>query len=130
MFLFKIIDEFCYRCNKGKNNSRNYDCNQSCMQMHLYQPNWCVGHCGFLEQISIILIGKTNPSDPFKREIYWRQSLCTMAPHELDIEGNVWSNSFRFLIVKSIFIFYKTFAALRSYDKQNLLSFTIFTTVQ
>ena len=33
-YVSKTVDEFRYRWNNYKSNSRNYDCNQSCMQRH------------------------------------------------------------------------------------------------
>ena len=44
---------------------------------------------GFREHVSITLINKTNPSDPLKREDYWRRTLCTMASYDLNIEDHV-----------------------------------------
>ena len=85
-YVGKTVDEFRYRWNNYKSNSRNYDCNQPCMQRHLYEHYSSVGHCGFLEHVSITLIDKTDPSDPLKREDYWRRTLCTMAPYGLNIE--------------------------------------------
>ena len=88
-YVGKAVDEFRYRWNNYKNNSRNYDCNQPCMQRHLYEHYSSAGHCGFLEHVSIILIDKTDPSDPLKREDYWRRTPCTMAPYGLNIEDQV-----------------------------------------
>ena len=88
-YVGKTVDEFRYRWNNDKNNSRNYDCNQPCMQRHLYEHYSSAGHCGFLEHFSIILIDKIDPSDPLKREDYWRRTLCTMAPNGLNIEDQV-----------------------------------------
>ena len=58
------------------------------MQRHLYEHYSRLGHC---EHISITLIEKTNPSDPLKKEYFWRRTLCTMASYDLNIEDNVWS---------------------------------------
>ena len=73
-YVGKTVDEFRYRWNNYKNNSRNYDCNQPCMQRHLYEHYSSAGHCGFLEHLAIILIDKTDPSDSLKREDYWRRT--------------------------------------------------------
>ena len=54
----KTVDEFHYRWNNYKNNSRNYDCNQSCIQRHLNECYPSISHCGFLEHVSITLIEK------------------------------------------------------------------------
>ena len=88
-YVGKTVDECRYRWNNYKSNSRNYNCNQPCMQRHLYEHYSGVGDCGFLEHVSITLIDKTNPSDPLKREDFWRRLFCTMAPCGLNIEGHV-----------------------------------------
>ena len=72
-YVGKTVDEFCYRCNNYKSNSRNYDCNQPCMQRHLYEH---YSNNGFLEHVSITLIARTDPSDPLKREDYWIGCWC------------------------------------------------------
>ena len=41
-------------------------------------------HNGFLEDCSIILIDKTDGSDPTRREEYWRRVLKTVTPYELN----------------------------------------------
>ena len=85
----KTVDDFRYRWDNYKNSSRNDDCNEPCIQRHLYEHYSSVGHCGFLEHVSITLIDNTDPSDPLKRENYWRRTLCTMAPYSLNIEDHV-----------------------------------------
>ena len=85
----KTRDEFRYSWNNFKSNSRNYDCNQPCMQRHLYEYYSSVGHCGFLEQVLTTLIDRIDSSDPLKREHYWRRTLCTMASNGLNIEEHV-----------------------------------------
>ena len=47
------------------------------------------GHNGFLNYVSVTFIDKTDPSDPLKRENFWRETLMTMAPYELNIEDSV-----------------------------------------
>ena len=55
-YVGKTADEFRYIWNNYKSNSRNYYCNQPCMQRHLYEHYESVGHCGFLKHVSITLI--------------------------------------------------------------------------
>ena len=57
------------------------------MQKHLHFP--MAGHEGFLNDVSIALIEKTDPSDPLRREDYWRQTLRTMVAYGLNIEVSV-----------------------------------------
>ena len=59
------------------------------MQRHLYENYSSVGDCGFLEHVSITLIDKIDPSDPLKREDFWRPLFCTIAPFGLNIEDHV-----------------------------------------
>ena len=61
----------------------------TCMQQHLFNHFCTSGHCGFLENVSLTFIDKTYPSDPLKREYYWRSTLNTMAPFGLNIEESV-----------------------------------------
>ena len=44
---------------------------------------------GFLNDVSVTLIDKTDESDPKKREDYWMKTLKTMAPYGLNIEDSV-----------------------------------------
>ena len=41
---------------------------------------------GFLQDVSITLINKTQPSDPNKREYYWMRTLQTLSPNGLNTE--------------------------------------------
>ena len=47
------------------------------------------GRHSFLEDVSITLIDKTDPSNPLQRENYWRSTLKTMVPWGLNVEGCV-----------------------------------------
>ena len=63
-YVGKTVDEFLYRWNNYKNNSRNYYYNKPCMQKHLYEHYSSVNQCRFLKHVSITLIDKTDISDP------------------------------------------------------------------
>ena len=41
------------------------------MQRHLYKHFQLPGHSGFLQDVYVTLIDKTNPSAPTKCEYYW-----------------------------------------------------------
>ena len=47
------------------------------------------GHNGFLEDVAITLIDKTDGRDPKNRENYWMRTLKTLAPQGLNIEDCV-----------------------------------------
>ena len=58
------------------------------MQEYLFRHFSNSSRNKFLNDVSITFIDKTDPSDPFKREEYWRRTLKTMAPFGLNIEDN------------------------------------------
>ena len=59
------------------------------MQEHLFRHFSSPGRNGFLNDVSITFIDKTDPSDPLKREDYRRRTLETMALFGLNIEDSV-----------------------------------------
>ena len=59
------------------------------MQDHLFEHFNEEGHHGLLENVSITFIDKTDPSDPLKRENYWKNVLKLMALLGLNIEDSV-----------------------------------------
>ena len=59
------------------------------MQEHLYKYFSSPGHGGFLNDVSVTFIDKTDGSDPKKREDFWMKTLKTMAPYGLNIEDSV-----------------------------------------
>ena len=63
--------------------------NESCMQQHLYEHFYCEGHNGFLENVSISLINKTDGFQPKKMENYWLKTTKTLAPLGFNIESSV-----------------------------------------
>ena len=74
------VDQFHLRWSNCKSGSRKYSQGGSCMQQHLFNHFCTSGHAGFLGNVSITFIDKTNPSDPLKREGYWQPTLKTRAP--------------------------------------------------
>ena len=62
------------------------------MKQHLLEHFSEEGHNNFLENISITLIDKTDPSNPLQRKNYWKSTLKTMMAWGLNAEGCV-SNS-------------------------------------
>ena len=46
-------------------------------------------HSGFRDDVSVILIDKTDGSNPDKTETYWMRSLKTVAPYGLNVENAV-----------------------------------------
>ena len=60
------------------------------MQQHLSSHFSMAGHDGFLNDVSITFIDKTDSSDPLRREDYWRQTLITMVPYGVNNKDSVW----------------------------------------
>ena len=58
-------------------------------KMHLLEHFKREGHTGFLGNVSIALIDKTDSKDPKSRENYWMRTLKSYAPIELNIEDSV-----------------------------------------
>ena len=83
-YVGQTVDEFRYRWNNYKRNDKKYLRGKSCF-LHIFEHFDSPGHKGFLEDVSITFIDKTDPSDPEKREDYWIQTLKTAAPWALNI---------------------------------------------
>ena len=59
------------------------------MQEYLFEHFKRESHSGFLGNVSITLIDKTDGKDSKRRENYWMRTLKTYAPFGLNIEGSV-----------------------------------------
>ena len=81
----QTVDNFCLRWNNYKSCWGKHTVGKSVKQKHLYEHFTEKDHEGFLQDVSIIFIDKTDPSDPLKREKYWRDTLKTLAPEGLNI---------------------------------------------
>ena len=88
-YVGQTVDEFRLRWNNYESNNKKYQRLESCMQDHLFKHFNGEGHPGFLEDVSITFIYKTDPSEPLKRENYWKSVLKTMAPLGLNTEDSV-----------------------------------------
>ena len=82
-------DAFRLRWNNYKENDRKFQRNEIYMQQHLYEHFYSKGHNGFLGNVSIILIDKTDGFQPKKRENYWMKTLKILVPLGLNIESAV-----------------------------------------
>ena len=60
------MDAFPLRWNNYKDNNRKIQRNESCMQQHFYEHFYSEGHNGFLGNVSISLIYKTDGFQPKK----------------------------------------------------------------
>ena len=81
--------DFRFRWNNYKCNDRKYTRNEDCFQEHLFRHFHSGEHTGFLENVKITLIDKTDGQNPKKREDYWRRTLKTYALFGLNVEDSV-----------------------------------------
>ena len=88
-YVGQTVDTFRYRWNNYRFNSRKHAHGISCMQEHLYEHFCDSEHSGFLNDVSITFIDKTDPTNPLQREDYWKHTLKTFAPYGLNIKENV-----------------------------------------
>ena len=88
-YVGQTIDQFRSRSNNYKSDSRKHGQGTICVQQHLFNHFFTSGHCGFLEDVSLTFIDKTDPSDLLKRDDCWRRALKTMVPFGLYTEGSV-----------------------------------------
>ena len=76
------------------------------MQENLFRHFSSPGHNGFLNDVSVTFIDKTDPSDHLKGEDFWRETLMARAPYGLNIEDSVWVLPFDNIEVST---FYSTY---------------------
>ena len=66
-YVGQTIDEFRRQWNNYKSNDRKLQRLEPCMQEHLFNHFSMAGHDGFVNNVSITFIDKTDPSDPLRR---------------------------------------------------------------
>ena len=105
-YVEQTLDEFRRRWNNYKSNDRKFPRLEPCMPEHLFSHFSMAGHDGYLNDVSVTFIDKTDPSDPLRREDYWRKTLETMLPYGLTIEDSVWwvFSCLLFYMVTSVFL--------------------------
>ena len=85
----QTTDSFRSRWNNSKPKSEKHDRNEKCMQENLQSHFERKGHNGFLEDVSITLIDKSDGSDPTKKETFRLHTLKTLAPYGLNVENSI-----------------------------------------
>ena len=88
-YVGQTIDQFWSRWNNYNSDLRKHGLGAICMKQHLFNHFCTSGHCGFLEDVSLTFIDKTDLSDPLKKKDYWRSRRKTMAIFGLNIEESV-----------------------------------------
>ena len=86
----QTVDTFCYRWNNYRSNSHKDAHGISCMQERLCEHFNDSEHSSFLNDVSITVIDKTEPTNPLQNENYWKLTLKTFAPYGLNIKENVY----------------------------------------
>ena len=54
---------------------------EDCMQKYFHDHFLSEGHNGLINDVDIVFIDKTDPSDSTRREEFWRGKLKTLAPY-------------------------------------------------
>ena len=63
----ETTDLFRNRWNNYKDNARKFDRKEFCLQEHLYKHLQVEGHKGFLNEVSVTFVDKTDGKDPKKK---------------------------------------------------------------
>ena len=67
------------------------------MHEHFLKHFNSMGHIGFLNNVPITLIDKTDGKNPKKRDDYWRRTLKTYSPFGLNVEDSVLPTPYNFI---------------------------------
>ena len=70
-YVGSTTDCFKYRWNNYNCNDQKYARGEVYLQEHLFEHFNSEGHIGFLYDVSVTLIDKTDRKNPIKREHYW-----------------------------------------------------------
>ena len=85
----KTVDIFRSRWSNYKSNDRKDLVGDPCMQEYIFEHLNSEGHTGFLGNVSVTFIDKTDSQNPEKGENYWIHTLKTMVLWGLNILNSV-----------------------------------------
>ena len=85
-YVGSTTDRFRFRWNNYKSCQRKAERGEDCMQKYFHDHFLSEGHNGLIDDVEIVFIDKTDPSDPTRREEFWRNELKTLAPYGLNVE--------------------------------------------
>ena len=88
-YVGETTGEFRFRWNNYKCNDRKYTRDEDCFQEHLFRHFHSGEYTGFLENVKITLIDKTDGQNPKKSGDYRSRTLRTYAPFWLNVEDSV-----------------------------------------
>ena len=110
-------DDKCFICllkckvcknNMYEDNDTTFQRNEICRQQHVYEHFYSEVHNGFLRNVSINLIDKTDGFQPKNREYCWMRTLKTLASLGLNVESASW----HFICFMHALLFYVCFIVL------------------
>ena len=85
-YVGSTADKFRYQWNNYKNYQRKAERGEHHMQKYLHDYFLSEDHDGLLNNVESTLIDKIDPSDPERREEFWRTKLGTLAPLSLNMD--------------------------------------------
>ena len=88
-YVGQTVDILCSRWNNYKNNDRKYLVGVPCVQEQKFELFISESHTGFLKNVFVTFINKTDSQNPKKRENYWIHTLKTIVPWGLNILNGV-----------------------------------------
>ena len=88
-YVGQTVDSFRSRWNNYKCNCYKHAKGESVKQQHLCDHFMLEDHTHFVNDVPIIFIDKTDPTDPLKREQYWRHTLKTLVLYGLNVSESV-----------------------------------------
>ena len=77
-YMGETTDHLRNRSNNYKDNARKFDKKEFYMQEHLYKHFWSEGDKGFLKEVSVPFIDKSDGKNPKKGERYRTRTLKTI----------------------------------------------------
>ena len=78
--------KFGFRWNNYKSCQQKAEKGEDCMQRYLHEHFLSESDNGVINDVEIMFIDKTDPSEPIRREEFRRTKLKTLAPYGLNVE--------------------------------------------
>ena len=88
-YVGQTVYSFCSRWSNYKSNDRKYLASEICIEEYIFEHFNSEGHTGFLENVSVKFIDKTDSQISEKRENYEIHILKTMIPWSLNNRNSV-----------------------------------------
>ena len=85
-YIGSTTERFRFQWNNYKSFQRKADKGEDCMQRYLHEYFLSESQNGLINDVEIVFIDKTDPSDPGRREEFCKAKLKTLAPYGLNVE--------------------------------------------